>query len=226
MKKGLTHIIFVIDRSGSMSSIASDMIGGFNSFITKQKELPDECRVTLVQFDTEYEELLRGVPLLEVKELTNKTFVPRGCTALYDAVGKSINSVGQVFSDMPEDERPEKVLFVTITDGLENSSQEFTAEKVREMIEHQTNVYKWEFVYIGANQNSWDVGQSMGISGNKTINYVSVGSMKSSSTKALWTTLGEKTTKYRSASVDAVTSFDFTPEEQEQQNKMVKVNTV
>jgi hypothetical protein len=224
MKKGLTKIVFVIDRSGSMVTVASDMIGGFNMFIKTQKaNNVGECRVSFNQFDDVYEEVYKNLEIKDVPDLTNKTFVPRNSTALYDGIGRTINNVGDELSKMAEDDRPEKVLVVILTDGQENASREFNCSKVKDMIKHQTDVYKWEFVYIGANQDSWDVGQSMGIGGSNTINYVSNGCNATSSSWAVWDTLSNKTVNYRSC-VSA--NMAFSDAEQDQQNNFVKTNKI
>lgn len=222
MKKGLTKIVFVIDRSGSMQSVASDMIGGFNKFIKTQKENKvGECTVTFNQFDDIFENVYKNVLVENVKDLDDKTYVPRNMTALYDAVGRTIDEVGEELSNLSEDQRPEKVLVVILTDGLENASQTFNRQDVQKKIKHQTEAYNWEFVYIGANQDSWAVGESLGISGNNTINYVSSGKNVVSSSYALWDTLGSKAVAYRSC-IDA--KMSFTKEEREVQDSLVKDN--
>ncbi len=223
MKKGLTKIVFVVDRSGSMESVASDMIGGFNRFIKTQKDNKvGECTVTFNQFDDIFETVYKNVLVEDVKDLDDKTYVPRNMTALYDAVGRTIDEVGSELAALPEEERPEKVLVVILTDGLENSSNTFDRKDIQEKIKLQTETYKWEFIYIGANQDSWTVGESLGISGNNTINYVSTGKNVTSSSLALWDTLGSKTVSYRSC-VSA--KMSFTPEEREVQDTYVKNNT-
>jgi nitrate/nitrite-specific signal transduction histidine kinase len=223
MKKGLTKIIFVVDRSGSMESVASDMIGGFNRYIKKQKENKvGECTVTFNQFDDIFENVYKNVLVENVEELTDKTYQPRNMTALYDAVCRTIDEVGSELAALPEEERPEKVLVVILTDGLENASTTFNRKDVQEKIKHQTETYKWEFVYIGANQDSWAVGESIGIDGSNTISYVSTGKNTKLSNESLWDTLGAKTISYRSC-VSA--KMSFTPEEQEEQERFVKNNT-
>ena len=134
MKKDYTHISLVLDRSGSMDSVKADTIGSFNTFLKEQKENPKECTFTLVQFDNEYEIIHDFVSLKKSKNLTEKTFVPRGMTALYDAIGRTINSVGQKLADMSEEDRPERVIFVVLTDGEENSSKEFHRDQINEII--------------------------------------------------------------------------------------------
>jgi hypothetical protein len=160
MRQDLTDLTVVLDRSGSMSACKSDAEGGLNSLIAKQKELPGECTFTLVQFDTVYEFVHRAIPLRTVPHCQVE---PRGNTALMDAVGRAIVETGERLRAMPESERPALVVFVIVTDGLENSSREYTKARVREMIEHQQNVYKWQFTYIGANQDAFAEAGSMGI---------------------------------------------------------------
>ncbi len=195
MKKGLTRIVFVVDRSGSMSSIAEDMIGGFNKFIADQRALKvGTCEVSYFQFDNVFETVYRNVDIEFVKDLDHATFVPRGGTALYDGVGQAIDLVGKELSELDESQRPERVLFVTITDGGENSSKTFTVDRVKSMIEIQTNKYSWEFTYLGANQNAWDVGQTMGVKASSTMTYAA----NSVGTKGLFDSLSKQTSAYRS----------------------------
>jgi len=215
MKKNLTYIIFVVDRSGSMESIRKDMIGGFNSFIKKQRKIKGDCKVFFYQFDTEYESVYEGIDLNAVQQLTTETYVPRGGTALYPSLGKTIEDIGKRLSTMPEDERPERVLFVTITDGQHNSNisqingvqidwktfYQFTCDQVKNMVEHQTQVYNWDFAYIGANQDAWAVGGSMGVANN--LNYVA----SAAGTKAMWANLSDSTATYRGS--DKKMSFKF-----------------
>ena len=171
--KDYTEIAVVLDRSGSMSSIADDTIGGFNEFLKGQKEFPGEAKISLYQFDDVYEPVYEGKDIKEAPELTNKTYKPRGCTALFDAVGKTVNSLGDRLSKLPEEERPNKVVVAIITDGFENASKEFTRERIKEMLEHQTNVYKWLFVFLGANQDAVTTGGSYGFSGNNSMTFAS-----------------------------------------------------
>lgn len=215
MKKDLTYIIFVVDRSGSMSSIKNDMIGGFNAFIKEQRKIKGDCKVFFYQFDTDYDTVYEGVDLNSVSELTDKTYVPRGGTALYVSLGKTIEDMGKKLSAMPEDERPERILFVTITDGEDNSwlnvingkriegeFHQFTANQVKNMVEHQTQVYNWDFAYIGANQDAWAVGATMGVSNN--LNYVA----NSEGTTEMWDKLSAGTSTYRGSSKKVAFKFE------------------
>jgi hypothetical protein len=168
MRNDLTDLTVVMDRSGSMEAIRSDAQGGLNTFIENQKELPGECLFTLVQFDTEYEFVFQGTP---IKRVGKVELVPRGATALLDAVGRAINEAGKRLKDTPEDQRPGLVVFVILTDGQENSSKEFTKAKIKEMVEHQRDKYKWQFTYLGANVDAFDEARQMGIPTSGTMPY-------------------------------------------------------
>lgn len=160
MRPDLTDITLVVDRSGSMQEIREDAQGGVNAFIKKQATEPGEALLTLVQFDTEYEIVHSGVPLDEVPEYE---LVPRGWTALLDAVGRAINETGKRLSDMADADRPGLVTFVITTDGLENSSKEFTKAQIKGMIEHQQETYDWHFTFLGANQDAFAEAGGLGI---------------------------------------------------------------
>jgi hypothetical protein len=160
MRRDLTDLTVVLDRSGSMHACRSDAEGGLNSFIAKQKELPGECTFTLVQFDTVYEFVHKAIPLGTVPHCSLE---PRGNTALLDAVGRAIVETGERLRAMPENDRPALVVFVIVTDGQENSSREYTKARIKEMIEHQQNVYKWQFIYLGANQDAFAEAGDIGI---------------------------------------------------------------
>ena len=164
MKENLTEMVFVLDRSGSMSGLAADTIGGFNELIEKQKKIEGDAYVTTVLFDHEYEVLHDHVALGEVAPLTDKEYFARGSTALLDAVGRTIDSVGARLAATPEEERPEHVVFVITTDGMENASREYTAKQVREMVEHQQQKYSWQFVFLGANMDAVSEARNLGIS--------------------------------------------------------------
>jgi len=145
----------ILDRSGSMETVRSDVVGGFNKLLEEQKALPGDCTITLVQFDSQdpYEILRDFVPVNNVMPLGDE-YRPRGNTPLYDAVGRGIVNLGEKLKALTEDRRPAKVVFVIITDGLENASEEYNASKVSAMVKEQTEKYKWEFVYLGANQDA------------------------------------------------------------------------
>lgn len=162
-KADSSEIIIVLDRSGSMQERKEETIGGFNSFLTEQKAEPGECRFTLTQFDNEYEVVLDGVPLQEVPALTDATYVPRGFTALLDAIGKTVNVADARIAAMPEDQRPSRVLFVVLTDGMENASREFKKATVFEMVEQQKTKHKWQFVFIGTAQDQIGEAGNLGV---------------------------------------------------------------
>lgn len=164
MRENLTEMVFVLDRSGSMSGLAADTIGGFNELIEKQKKIEGDAYVTTVLFDHEYEVLHDHVALKDVAPLTDKEYFARGSTALLDAVGRTINAVGARLAAAPEEERPEHVVFVITTDGMENASREYTAKQVREMVEHQQQKYSWQFVFLGANMDAVSEARNLGIS--------------------------------------------------------------
>ena len=163
MKKNLTEMVFILDRSGSMQSLTDDTIGGFNAMIDGQKKEDGEAYVTTVLFDDNYEVLHDHVDIQKVSPITTKEYYARGCTALLDAIGKTINSIGSRLSATPEDERPDKVMFVITTDGFENASKEFSKSTVKEMIEHQQEKYSWTFMFLGANMDAVGEAASLGI---------------------------------------------------------------
>ena len=173
MKKGYFDITMVLDRSGSMEHIKGDVIGGFNKFLKEQQAIPGEATMTLVQFDDIYEVVYEGKKLQEASLLDNTVYQPRGWTALLDAIGKTIDRTGKRLSDMPEDQRPEKVIFVIQTDGYENASKEFSNDIIMAMIIYQKNVYNWEFVFLGANQDAIATASKMGIGATHSMTFTS-----------------------------------------------------
>ena len=175
MRENSTEMVFVLDRSGSMSGLAADTIGGFNELIEKQKKIDGDAYVTTVLFDHEYEVLHDHVALGEVAPLTDKEYFARGSTALLDAVGRTIDSVGARLAAAPEEERPEHVVFVITTDGRENSSREYTAQRVREMVEHQQQKYSWQFVFLGANMDAVSEARNLGISAQYAADFTPTG---------------------------------------------------
>jgi hypothetical protein len=200
MNPNLTYLVFVVDRSGSMSGIAKDMIGGFNTFIKAQRDAKlGECKVFFYQFDTDYESVYQDLNLSDVPELTDKTYQPCGGTALYDSLGKTITDIGVRLSALPDFDKPSKVLIVTITDGEDNSrlakvEDHYTLDKVKELIKHQSEIYNWDFTYIGANQDAWKVGCAMGIGGNTKLNYTAT----AQGTAVMFDTLSKGAIKFRS----------------------------
>lgn len=168
MKPDMTDITLVIDRSGSMEAIREDAEGGVNAFVREQAQQTGEALLTLVQFDTEYEFVHQGVP---VKSAPAYKLVPRGRTALLDAVGRAINETGDRLAKMAEPDRPGLVIFVIVTDGEENSSQEFSKAQIKEMIERQQTQYRWQFTFLGANQDAFAEAGGMGIDAAGAANY-------------------------------------------------------
>jgi hypothetical protein len=168
MRDDLSDITIVVDRSGSMASVKDDAEGGINTFIAEQAKAPGDAVLTLVQFDTEYEFVHRAVP---VKEVPAYQLVPRGMTALLDAVGRGIGETGERLAKMGEAERPGLVAFVIVTDGHENSSREFTLEKVHELITHQREKYNWQFTFLGADDSAFDQGHAMGLGAGDIAQY-------------------------------------------------------
>lgn len=203
-KRLLTWLIFVVDRSGSMESIRADMIGGFNAFIKSQNNLGD-CKAFFYQFDDIYEAVFEGKDLKDVPQLTKDTFVPRGSTALFDAVGKTINNISALLANLTADSKPDKVLVVTITDGMNNTSKEFTPESVAKLVKEKQQD-KWDFAYIGANQDAWAVGDLMAFHGNTTMGYKA----DSKGTAVMFDKLAKSTVAYRSC---AGASFTFQPDD-------------
>lgn len=169
MKENLTEIVFILDESGSMGSLEHETIAGFNSYIQEQKNCPGEAYLTTVLFDDRYIVLHDHVNIQNVPPLTKNEYSPCGMTALMDAIGKTINSVGQRLANTPEEERPAHVIFVITTDGYENASQEFSREQVKRMIEHQQNKYSWQFLFLGAGIDAYREASSIGIGGVHTM---------------------------------------------------------
>ena len=163
MKKDLTELVFILDRSGSMAHLVEDPIGGFNSMIDKQKKEEGECLVSLVLFDDRSEVLYDRIPIEKVPVLTDKEYYARGCTALLDAMGGAIHHIGNVHKYAREEDVPEKTVFVITTDGLENASRMYSAEKVRQMVSHEQDKYGWEFLFLGANIDAVETARTYGL---------------------------------------------------------------
>ena len=171
MKTNLTELVFILDRSGSMGGLESDTIGGFNSMLSKQQEEPGECRITTVLFDDKSEVLHDRIDIKAVSQISEKDYYVRGCTALLDAVGKTIKKIQKVQKNTADEYKAEKVLFIITTDGMENASREFTYDKIKSMVEKQKNKHNWEFIFLGANIDSFDVANRFGIAANRVQNY-------------------------------------------------------
>ena len=171
MKKGLTEIVFILDRSGSMGGLENDTIGGYNSMIEKQKKEEGEAIISTVLFDNETEVLHDRVPLAKVEPITEKEYFVRGSTALLDAVGGAIHHIGNVHKYAREEDVPEKTLFIITTDGMENSSCKYTDDKVKKMVERQKEKYHWEFIFLGANMDAVSVARNFGVHRNHAVTY-------------------------------------------------------
>ena len=171
MKKGLTELVFIMDRSGSMSGLESDTIGGYNALLDKQKKEDGECIITTVLFDDKYELLHDRINVKGVAPITDREYYVRGCTALLDAVGKTINKIGNAQKNTADSEQAEKIMFVITTDGMENASREYSYDLVRAMIERQKRCYGWEFLFLGANIDAIETAALFGISADRAVNY-------------------------------------------------------
>lgn len=167
----MTELVFILDRSGSMSGLEKDTIGGFNSMLEKQRKEPGEAVVSTVLFDNEIEVIHDRVPVTNVPSLTDKEYFVRGCTALLDAVGGAIRHIGNVHKYARREDVPEKTLFIITTDGMENASRRYTYDKVRSMIERQKERYGWEFIFLGANIDAAAEARRMGIDESMAANY-------------------------------------------------------
>lgn len=193
MRENLTSINVIVDESGSMAKLCAETISGYNKFLAEQKALPGDAVFTLCTFNYKHKMIHDFQKIASVSDLSEDNYVPNGGTALLDAVGSTINSVGQKLSEMPEDERPSKVLFVIITDGEENTSREFSKLQIKEMIEHQREKYNWEFVFMGANIDSMAAGTSIGVNPQLAMNYVPT----AAGTKGLFENISRSTSNYR-----------------------------
>ena len=172
MKKGLTEMVFILDRSGSMGGLEKDTIGGYNSLIEKQKKEEGEALVSTVLFDHEQEVLLDRVPLDKIKELTEDEYYVRGCTALLDAIGGAIHHIGNIHKYAREEDVPEKTIFVITTDGLENASKRYSYRDIKKMIKRQEEKYGWEFLFLGANIDVAKESDRLGIRQDRAVRYV------------------------------------------------------
>lgn len=171
MKKDLTELVFILDRSGSMDSLTEDTIGGFNSMIEKQKDVDGECLVSLVLFDDVSEVVYDRVPLKDIPVLTNKEYYARGCTALIDALGGAIHHIGNVHKYARKEDIPEKTMFIVTTDGLENASINYTADRVKAMIKRQREKDGWEFLFLGANIDAVETARKYGIREDRAVRF-------------------------------------------------------
>ena len=217
MRQDLADITIILDRTGSMEPIRDDTIGGFNRFVEDQRRGPGECLMTLAQFDSQepFEVLYRAVPIGDVQPMTRDRYVPRAATPLLDAIGRGINDTGKRLSEVAESERPEKVLFVVITDGLENASREFKKATIKEMVERQREVYKWEFVFLGANMDAIQEGEALGVAPNAAITVAP----DAAGVRAAYASLGYVTTAYRAGAKSVAWSDEDREAQRRDQSK-------
>ena len=171
MKKGLTEVVFILDRSGSMSGLEGDTIGGFNSMIEKQKKEEGEALVSTILFDNYSEVLHDRVEVSKIEPLTDRDYTVRGCTALLDAIGGAIHHIGNVHKYARNEDVPEHTIFIITTDGMENASHQYSREKIKAMIERQKNKYGWEFLFLGANIDAVETARSYGIDQDRAVEY-------------------------------------------------------
>jgi uncharacterized protein YegL len=171
MRKNLTELVMILDRSGSMCGLEADTIGGYNSMLAKQRALEGEVLVSTVLFDDKIDVIHDRMPLDRVPQMTDKEYYVRGCTALLDAVGGAIHHIANVHKYAREEDRPEKTIFVITTDGMENASRIYTYEKVRRMVEKEKEKYGWEFLFLGANMDAIEVASRFGIGADRAVTY-------------------------------------------------------
>ena len=171
MKKGLTEVVFILDRSGSMSGLEGDTIGGFNSMIEKQKKEEGEALVSTILFDNYSEVLHDRVEVSKIEPLTDRDYTVRGCTALLDAIGGAIHHIGNVHKYARNEDIPEHTIFIITTDGMENASHQYNREKIKAMIERQKTKYGWEFLFLGANIDAIETARSYGIDQDRAVEY-------------------------------------------------------
>lgn len=172
MKKNLTELVFILDKSGSMSGLEKDTIGGYNSMLEQQRKVDGECVITTVLFDNHYELLHDRIDIRAIQPITAKEYFVGGSTALLDAIGKTIHKIGTVQKNTTEDYRAEKVMFVIITDGEENASRHYSSMQIREMIQRQKERYGWEFIFLGANIDAVETAGRFGIDADQAVDYV------------------------------------------------------
>jgi len=198
----LSLIAALLDRSGSMQSIASDTRGGFDAYIASQRNEPGTAQVTLAQFDNEYEVVYANRPIAEVPPLVLE---PRGSTALLDAIGRFITEVGSKLAALPEQDRPGDVSVLVMTDGHENASREWTKDAVRQLIAQQETVYDWDFVFLGANMDAVDVGTSIGFAPGKSLTY----DASDAGVQGVWSAASSYTSRKRSRGAQPAASVVF-----------------
>lgn len=208
MNDDYTHIAIVLDRSGSMAAVQDETITAYNDFLKEQKEQGGKATLTLTQFNHEYDLTQELAPIEDTDELNFATYVPRGYTALLDAIGRTITSVGDNLADMNEAERPANVLFVVLTDGKENSSEEYDLEAVKNMIQRQREDYDWQFMFLGAGEDALQDAKNLGMSTDMAAQY------SRDKMDATMSTVSSKAAAYRTTGDSS--SLEYDPDEREQ----------
>ncbi len=200
----LTEHVLIIDKSGSMSGRETDTIGGFNSMLNQHKNAEGKCHISTIFFSTRQQVIHNRVNIADVAPLTSKDYIPGGCTALLDALGNAINHTIQVQRLAADDEKASKVIFVVITDGYENSSREYSAPQIRSMISLEQEKYGWEFIFLGANIDSVETAQNIGIRADRSVDFV----CDSQGIAGNFAAIGAFTKACRSACCEAASAFD------------------
>jgi Mg-chelatase subunit ChlD len=206
-----TYITIVLDRSGSMEEIATQTIAGFNSFLKEQQSVKGDAKITLVQFDHEYQPVYEAIDLQKAPALNRKSYVPRGMTALLDAIGATIKSTRAKIKLMKEHERPSKVIFVVITDGHENHSRQYSRRDIFNKISKMEEKHKWEFVFLGANQDAIDEAGRLGVKAHKAMTFAA----DEHGTNAMFFDLSRNIAECRENDID----FNFSPEQRKKQQR-------
>lgn len=204
MKKGLTELVFILDKSGSMGGLEKDTIGGYNAMLAKQRAVAGECHITTVLFDNEYELLHDRIDIRAVSPISQKEYFVGGSTALIDAIGKTIKKVSNVQKHTADDYRAERVMFVIITDGAENASREYSADEVKAQIKRQKRAYDWEFIFLGANIDAVQTAEQFGIAPDRAIDYLA----DSEGTELNFKVMSEAVTTFREAGEVDDTCFE------------------
>jgi Mg-chelatase subunit ChlD len=220
MKTDYTHIAVILDRTGSMESIRDDTIGGFNAFLTEQKQQPGKATLTLVQFDSQdpYEVIHQVKTIKEVSELTKETYVPRASTPLLDAIGRGINDLEKCLADMKEDSRPSKVVFVVITDGQENASREFRRDQILKMITEKEKQNSWQFVFLSADLDAINDAMDHGFQAKAAMAFDQTGV----GVKNAWASVSQNIANYRSSRAKDVSFSEEDRKKQRSEGKRRK----
>ncbi len=208
MKKNLTEVVFILDRSGSMSGLEKDTIGGYNSMLEKQRTGEGEVIISTVLFDDKVEVIHDRKPIGGIKPITRNEYYVRGCTALLDAIGGAIHHIGKLHKNMPQDDVPTKTLFIITTDGMENASKKYTYDKIKKMVEKKKNKKNWEFIFLGANIDAVSVANQFGVSKNRAVRY----ECDSAGTKLNFEVMTNLLSRARACESSAMMAEDFADE--------------